>query len=188
MVKKIGVIYGAVREGRKSYRAAQALIHALEKQPEVEAHLMDIREYGLPVMENRLKDLANPPQILLDISQKIKDMDGLVFMTPEYNNSYSGALKNFIDYFTFEWAKKPIGISCVSSGKMGGVRAAGHLQMLILGINAFPMPYQWLVPLIEQNIDDRGTILLEALEKSLDRFVQELIAFVSVHASSRHSL
>ncbi len=181
MLKKIGVIYGAVRKGRKSIRAAKALVQALEKKPGVDVHLFDIREYGLPVMESRLKDMTDPPPLLLEISRQIQSMDGLVFMTPEYNNSYSGALKNFVDYFTQEWAKKPIGISCVSSGKMGGVRAAGHLQMLILGINARPMPYQWLVPLVDQNLDDQGNILQEALEKSLDRFVSELLEFVSLN-------
>lgn len=178
MLKKIGVIYGAVRKGRKSIRAARALVQALENREGVEVHLFDIRDYGLGVMESRLKDMSDPPPLLVEISEKIKSMDGLVFMTPEYNNSYSGAMKNFVDYFTFEWAKKPIGISCVSSGKMGGVRAAGHLQMLILGINALPMPYQWLVPLVEQNLDDQGNIQQEALEKSLERFVSELLDFV----------
>src|SRR5690606_30728166 len=91
MLKKIGVIYGAVRKGRKSIRAARALVQALENREGVEVHLFDIRDYGLGVMESRLKDMSDPPPLLVEISEKIKSMDGLVFMTPEYNNSYSGA-------------------------------------------------------------------------------------------------
>jgi len=175
---KITILYGAIREGRLSIRAAKALQTALKESGKAEVMFIDIKEYNLPVMENRLKDMDNPPAGLVEISEKLSGADGIVFVTPEYNNSYSGALKNTIDYFTKEWAKKPIGIACGSNGKMGGVNASNLLQLLVLAIGAFPMPYKLLVPELDKSLDEDGKPLNDIMTKNLKRFVDEYLWFV----------
>lgn len=175
---KITILYGAIREGRLSIRAARAIETALKNTGKADVTFIDIKDYNLPVMENRLKDMENPPANLLELSDKLSGADGIVFVTPEYNNSYSGALKNTIDYFTKEWGKKPIGIVCGSNGKQGGINASNLLQLLILAIRAFPMPQKLLVPELDKSLDENGKPLNDITAKNLDKFVEEYLWFV----------
>lgn len=175
---KITILYGAVREGRLSIRAVKALQNALQASGKAEVTLIDIKDYNLPVMEARLKDMSNPPEGLLIISKSLSGADGIILATPEYNNSYSGALKNAVDYFTKEWAKKPIGICCSSDGIRGGINASNLLQLLVLAIGAFPMPYKLLVGELPKVLDENGNVLSEIVKKNIDRFVSEYLWFV----------
>lgn len=175
---KITILYGAIREGRLSIRAAKAVKNALETSGKAEVTFIDIKDYNLPVMEARLKDMENPPANLLEISAALEGADGIVFVTPEYNNSYSGALKNAVDYFTKEWAKKPIGIVCGSNGKQGGINASNLMQLLVLAIGAFPMPYKLLVPELHISLDEEGNAQNEIMGKNLEKFVNEYLWFV----------
>ncbi len=179
----ITILYGAIREGRQSIRAARAIEHALRATGKVNVTFIDIKEYNLPVMEARLKDMTDPPENLLKISRMLSGADGLVFVTPEYNNSYAGAFKNAIDYFTKEWAKKPIGIVCASDGKQGGLNASNLLQLLVLAIGAFPMPYKLLVPELPKTLDEQGKPLNEIMEKNLKKFTDEYLWFVEAIAT-----
>ncbi|RYD56829.1 MAG: NAD(P)H-dependent oxidoreductase [Sphingobacteriales bacterium] len=182
---KITILYGAIREGRLSIRAARAVEQALLKTGKAEVTFIDIKDYNLPVMEARLKDMGNPPANLLEISAALEGADGIVMVTPEYNNSYSGAMKNAVDYFTKEWAKKPIGVVCASNGKMGGINASNLMQLLILGIGALPMPYKLLVPEIHNALDEAGKPQNEIMQKNLDKFVSELLWFTEA-ISAQH--
>jgi azobenzene reductase len=182
---KITILYGAIREGRLSIRAAKALKRTLEASGKVEVTFIDIKDHNLPVMEARLKDMENPPASLLEISTALENADGIVFVTPEYNNSYSGALKNAVDYFTKEWAKKPIGICCGSNGKQGGINASNLLQLLVLAIGAFPMPYKLLVPELHLSLDEEGNPLTEIMGKNLQRFVEEYLWFVTAISNQK---
>lgn len=175
---KITILYGAIREGRMSIRAARAVENALKKSGRADVTFIDIKDFNLPVMEKRLKFLDNPPENLVTISNALKGADGLVFVSPEYNGSYSGAFKNAVDYFTSEWGKKPIGICAASGGRLGGVNASHKMQELILAIMAFPMPYKLLVPELEQSFDEHGHPQNELMEKNLKRFVEEYLWFV----------
>ncbi len=174
----ITILYGAIREGRLSIRAARALQTALNDSGKAKVTLIDIKDYNLPVMERRLKFMDDPPAGLLDISDKLSSADGIIFVTPEYNNSYSGALKNAIDYFTKEWAKKPIGIACGSNGRQGGINASNLLQLLVLAIGAFPMPYKLLVPELDKSLSEEGEPQTDIMAKNLDRYVEEYLWFV----------
>lgn len=176
---KITILYGAIREGRLSIRAAKAVKHFLEATKKVSITFIDLKEYNLPVMEARLKDTDNPLANVVAIGEAIKQADGIVMVTPEYNNSYSGAMKNMVDYYTTEWARKPIGIVCGSNGVQGGINASNLMQLLILAIGAFPMPYKLLVPNLAQSLDEKGKPQNETMEKNLKKFVQEFLAFVT---------
>lgn len=182
---KITILYGAIREGRLSIRAARALERALKKSGKADVTFIDIKDYNLPVMEKRLMYMDDPPENLVTISNALKSADGIILVTPEYNNSYSGALKNAVDYFTKEWAKKPIGIACGSNGKQAGINASNLLQLLVLAIGAFPMPYKFLVPELDKTLDEEGHPQNEAIEKSLSKYVKEYLWFVGAIAGAK---
>lgn len=176
----ITILYGAIRQGRQSLRVARAIRDALQQSGQAEVTFIDIKDYELPVMEQRLKDMAQPPQSLLTISKAINTADGLVLVTPEYNGSYSGAFKNMIDYFTKEYDKKPMAIAVASDGRLGGINASHHLQHLVLSIGGLPMPYFLLTPQVQEAYDAAGHPVTEKAKTDLKHFISEVLWFFTV--------
>ena len=102
----------------------------LEVPDEAEFELIDLRDYPLPHLDEPL-----PPSLgqyqnehTRQWAEKIASFDGFVIVTPEYNHSTSGVLKNAIDYLYAEWNNKAVGF--VSYGGVGGARAAEHLRLV----------------------------------------------------------
>lgn len=182
---KITILYGAIREGRLSIRAAKAVEKALRNSGKADVTFIDVKDYDLPLMENRLKDMKDPLPDVVKVGEMIEHADGIVFVTPEYNNSYSGPMKNTVDYYTKEWSKKPIGIVCASNGWQAGTNASNLLQLLILAINAFPMPTKLLVPYVDKSFDEEGNAMDEAMGRRLDRFVKEFLWFVEALSAKK---
>jgi NAD(P)H-dependent FMN reductase len=184
----ITILYGAIRTGRLSIRAAKAMVTALNATGKANVTLIDIKDYNLPVMVDRLKDMTNPDAGLVDISNKLSGADGIVFVTPEYNNSYSGALKNTIDYFTKEWFHKPIGIVTCSNGIQGGINASNLLQLLVLAIMGFAMPTKLLVPEIDKNLDEDGVPQNEKMAANITRFANDFMWFTEAIANQKKNI
>ena len=182
---KITILYGAIRKGRLSIRAAKAVEAALKLTGSAEISFIDLRDFSLPVMDERFKDMEHPPAGLQDISVNLRRADGLLFVTPEYNNSYSGALKNAIDYFTVEWSRKPIGIVTASDGPQGGINASNLLQLLVLAIDGYAMPFKLLVPEVDKNIDENGVPRTEKMAMRIKSFVAEFLWFTEAIANRK---
>jgi NAD(P)H-dependent FMN reductase len=171
----ISILYGAVRPARKSFRCALALEAALRATGRCDPRILDLADYNLPVMHERFFEMANPPALVTKLHAALDESDGLVFLSPEYNGSYSGALKNAVDYFRPEFNKKPIGVATASSGKFAGINASHHLQALVLHIGGYGLPRKWMVPDVEKNLNEDGTVQNEAVAKELAGFAEEMV-------------
>jgi NAD(P)H-dependent FMN reductase len=128
---RIGIIIGSTRPGRKAEAVARWVLDVARKRGDAEYELVDIAEYNLPHLDEPM-----PPSMgqyskphTKAWSAKIDSLDGFVFVTPEYNHSTSGALKNAIDFLYREWNNKAAGF--VSYGSAGGVRAVEHLRLVM---------------------------------------------------------
>lgn len=134
----IPVILGSTRKGRQSIKPAQYILRRLRQQSQVETELIDLAEYDLPIMEERLRFLkpVEVPPHLLAFSEKIVRADSIVIVSPEYNNGYPGVLKNALDYLLPEYKRKPIAIVPVSAGGFGGLNCLAQLRLVILGMGA----------------------------------------------------
>jgi NAD(P)H-dependent FMN reductase len=127
---KIGIILGSTRPGRKGEAVARWVHEIAAQRDDAEYELVDLLDYNLPHL-----DEAMPPT-MGQYSQphthawaaKIASFDGFVMVTPEYNHSTSGALKNAIDFLYAEWDNKAVGF--VSYGSVGGARAVEHLRLI----------------------------------------------------------
>ena len=174
---KISIISGSTREGRTSHRVALAL-NSFFKSNEINSTIIDLKELTFQPFEERLRFLENKPQELIEVSETLKNSDSLIFLTPEYNGSFSSAIKNFIDLFgREEFAGKPIGVAAASTGVMGGIRAAHQLQQIVLAIQAYPQPQMLLSGEVNKHIDEEGNMLTPEYEKKLVGFASALIAF-----------
>lgn len=174
---KIQIISGSTRIGRASHRLALALNEKLLSLG-IDCSIVDLKELGLPIFEERLSFLRNKPQHFETISNELLNSIGFIFVTPEYNGGISASLKNFIDTFGRpEFAGKPIAVASVSSGNLGGIRAAMSLQQLILAIQAYPQPQMLTVGNVEEQLNQLGEIINPGFEKQLDSFVDAFIGF-----------
>lgn len=129
-MSRIAIIVGSTRPGRNGSAVAE-WVHAYAKtRGDAEYELIDLEEFDLPVLDEAVP--ASMGMYANDHTKTwaatIASFDGYVFVTPEYNHSTSGALKNALDYVYGEWNNKAAGF--VSYGSAGGVRAVEHLRLI----------------------------------------------------------
>jgi NAD(P)H-dependent FMN reductase len=125
---KVGIILGSTRPGRNGEAVARWVHEIASTRKDAQYELVDIADFDLPLLDEPV-----PPSMhkyskphTKRWAEKIDGLDAFVFVTPEYNHSTSGALKNAIDYLYAEWNDKAAAF--VSYGSAGGVRAVEHLR------------------------------------------------------------
>ncbi len=125
-----------------------------------------------------------PPADWVAFREKLQASSGVLFVTPEYNRSIPGVLKNAIDvgsrpYGKSSFLNKPIGIISNSPGPLGGVSAAKHLQNILPGISGSIMgqPETYLNG-IGDAFNDKGELVKEALQKVLQQYLEAFASFV----------
>jgi NAD(P)H-dependent FMN reductase len=125
---KIGVVISSTRATRFGDKPAQWILEKANQRPEIEAELLDLRDFDLPFFDEAASNLWMPSSDERAVAwqKKVGEFDGFIFVTAEYNRSITGALKNALDQAYNEWNKKPFGI--VGYGTVGGARAAEHLR------------------------------------------------------------
>ena len=127
---RIGIILGSTRPGRNGEQVAKWVLEQAQQREGVQYELVDLLDYNLPHLDEAVSasqgKYANEHTKVW--AAKIAELDGFVFVTPEYNHSTSGALKNAIDYLYAEWNNKAAGF--VSYGVNGGTRAVEHLRLI----------------------------------------------------------
>jgi NAD(P)H-dependent FMN reductase len=129
---KIAIILGSTRPGRKGEVVAKWVYDLASKRDDAQFELVDLLDWPLPHL-----DEAVPPSYgqyandhTKEWSKKIAEFDGYIFVTPEYNRSTSGVLKNAIDFLYGEWNNKAAAF--VSYGAVaGGTRAVEHLRLMM---------------------------------------------------------
>jgi NAD(P)H-dependent FMN reductase len=128
---KIGIILGSTRPGRNGEQIARWALEQAQQREGVSYELIDLLDYNLPHLDEAIPASAGMYQNehTKAWAQKIDSFDGYVFVTPEYNHSTSGALKNAIDFIYAEWNNKAAGL--LSYGSAGGTRAAEHLRLIL---------------------------------------------------------
>jgi len=169
---RIPVLLGSVRRARQSVRVARFAGHRLE-QAGADAPLLDLRSLDLPIMEERLHMRDDPPPGLLRFSEAVKAADAMVVVSPEYNGSIPGVLKNALDYIYGEWFRKPVGIVTVSAGGFGGVQVHNHLQLLFLRLKALPVAGMH-VSKVSRSFGEDGNPVEPHYEKSFAGFIETL--------------
>ncbi len=131
---KIGIIVGSTREGRFSEHAAKWIKGLADVHENLETELVDLREYTLPFLQD-----AGSPSYMNGVypepeanrfAATIKKFDGFIIVTPEYNRSTSGVLKNALDHIFGEFGNKPVAF--VAYGSVGGARAVEQLRLMAI--------------------------------------------------------
>jgi chromate reductase len=132
---------------------------------------------------------ATPPADWVAFREKLQKSNAVLFLTPEYNRSIPGVLKNAIDVGSRPYGKssflgKPIGIISNSPGPLGGVNAAMNLKQILPGYTGTIMgqPEIYLNN-VGDAFDDKGELIKEALQKVLKQYLDAYAAFVAKHSA-----
>jgi chromate reductase, NAD(P)H dehydrogenase (quinone) len=167
-------VAGSLR--RNSYNAA-ALRAADQLAP---SHMrIEIFDIGsVPLYNEDIRTTHLPPSVA-EFRSQLKDADGVLIATPEYNYSVPGVLKNAIDWASRPpdqpFDQKPVAIIGASPSPMGSSRAQYHLRQILVCLNAFVMPKpELIIANASQRFDIQGQLTdettREALRKCLDAF------------------
>ncbi len=164
---KIQIILGTTRPGRVGERVAKWVEAGAKEINDFEVELVDLADFNLPLLDEPISPRYNPERNPNTAAKKWLDKvgqaDGYVFVTPEYNHSISGALKNAIDYLDYQLAKKPAAI--VSYGTVGGARSAEHLKAVLIETKAAIVPEAVALMDFSNVLDKDGNLDAEVAAK-----------------------
>ena len=184
----IVIISASVRIGRNSHRIALFFKKFIEENNLGAAEIADLNEYKFPLFDERLKFQKNPSAQALEFAARVKNADGVIIVTPEYNGGYPAALKNIVDLLYDEWYHKPIAISTVSDGSFGGTQVITSLQFSLWKIRALTVTALFPVPNAGKTFTEDGTPVNKDYEnKRATNFVNELLWFIKAVEGMKQS-
>ncbi len=163
---RVAVISGSLRRDSYNTRLARAVAAAMRADG-AEIDEISLLDLDLPVLnEDREREQGHPPAVL-DLKRRMIGADALLFASPEYNGSLTGALKNAID-----WASRPregeaplacfkgkvTGLLSASPGKLGGLRGLRHLRLILNQVGALVLPTEFALASSHEAFDESGAI------------------------------
>lgn len=190
---KLGIIIGTTRQNRQTPKQANWVAKTAQQFEDAEVTVIDLAGYPMPFFAEPVSPRYNPNREIDPTAKKFLDklaeQDAYVFVTPEYNHSIPGVLKNAFDYIDWQLVKKPATI--VSHGTVGGARAAMHLKEIISEAQAVPTPKFVAFAGMSEAIDEEGNINEELKanpygpQATLEATLEELIWYGEVLKAGR---
>jgi chromate reductase len=181
--RDIAVLVGSLRKESFNRKMAHALIELAPSQLKLQ-----IAEIGqLPLYNQDLE--ASPPAPWIAFRDQVRPVHGVLFVTPEYNRSVPGVLKNAIDvgsrpYGQSIWDKKPAGVISVSPGAIGGFGANQHLRQSLVFLNMPPLQQpEAYVGGADKLFDESGRLTNGSTREFLGKYLQAFAAWVEKNAS-----
>ncbi|MFA9200467.1 MAG: NADPH-dependent FMN reductase [Cypionkella sp.] len=182
---KVAVVVGSLRQESISRKAALEL--ARLAPPGLACEIVEIGD--LPLYDEDV-EAAGPPEAWTRFRAQLQASDAVLFVTPEYNRSVPGALKNAIDvgsrpYGSSSWAGKPAAVMSLSPGAIGGFGANHHLRQSLVFLD---------MPILQQPeayvggafglFDDAGRLKSEDTRAFFQRFIDAFAALIERHAAA----
>ena len=178
MAHNIAVIVGSLRKDAFSLKTAKALAKLAPSQLKLDVVTLESLSFFSQDLE------ANPPADWVAFREKLQKSDGVIIVTPEYNRSIPGVLKNAIDIASRPYGKssfngKPIGLFGTSPGAHGGVSAVKHLQQIMPGISGPIMQQpEAYAGMLGDAFDASGEVTKDSLKQFLTAYIQAFAAWV----------
>jgi chromate reductase, NAD(P)H dehydrogenase (quinone) len=183
--KRIAVLVGSLRQESFNRKMAKALTGFAPESLKLEI----IEIGGLPLYNQDLDD--NPPVAWIEFRDRVRKFDGVLFITPEYNRSVPGVLKNAIDvgsrpYGKSVWDRKPGAVISVSPGTIGGFGANHHLRQSLVFLNVPTMQQpEAYIGNAANLFDESGNLANDSIREFAAKYIQAFTAWVETNLSSR---
>jgi NAD(P)H-dependent FMN reductase len=189
MGHRILVFYGSYRSDRMGIRLAHFVVEGFRARGD-DVALIDAKEVGLPMLDRMYKEYpkGGAPEVLETLASEIRNADGFVFITGEYNWGVQPGLKNLTDYFLEEWFWRPAAIASYSAGRFAGARAAtawhgtlSEMGMVVVSSTIAAGPIAQSLAVDGKPIGEGG----KALEKAFPRFADDFVWWVEAAKAQR---
>lgn len=179
MSKTIGIICGSLRKNSYNRIIAQALT---EMDDSVEFRWIEIND--LPLFNEDL-EINGDPETVTSFKSAIRDVDGIMIVSPEYNSGIPGVLKNALDWASRPakssvLSKKPVGVIGATPGGMGTAFAQMQTRQILEAMQAHVLPFQKvLISQVHEKIDSEQQVLTdEKTKRYLQRYLQQFMNWI----------
>lgn len=182
---RIGIIVGSTRPGRKGEAVAQWVQKLAVQRGDADYPIIDLADYELPMLdepEPAAKGSGYQQEHTKRWSETIIACDGFVFVTPEYNHSIAGVLKNALDYLYHEWHNKSAGF--VGYGLMGATRAVEQLRLVMAELHVADVRDQIALSVFT-DFDGEDLRPAEQHPEMLHRMLDDVVAWADALAPLR---
>lgn len=182
---KLAVIVGSTRPGRVGESVARWVYDHAKTRSDAAFELVDIADFNLPLLDEPVPPSQGKysKEHTKRWAAKVASFDGFVFVTPEYNHSTSGALKNAIDFLYAEWNNKAAGF--VGYGSAGGTRAVEHLRLVMAEVQVATVRNQVMLSLHDDFEHYTALKPRGHHEKSLGGVLDQLVAWAGAMKTLR---
>lgn len=183
MSVKILVFAGSLRKQSYNKQLAKVLANCAEKAG-AEVTYVDLADFPMPIFNEDDEAENGIHENALKLKQMMNDSDGFLITSPEYNGSYSGLLKNTVDWASRQadgesvlqsFKNKYAAIFATSPGAFGGLRGLGQLRLLLSGIGTTVLADQVAIPKAAEAFDEQGQLVSEKRLQTLQRITTELV-------------
>jgi NAD(P)H-dependent FMN reductase len=193
MSQKLQVILGSTRPTRAIDHVTPWVVGRAQAHEGFEVEVIDLRDWPLPMFQEHigtLGDFVDPPYsepIVKRWNTKIAEADAFIFVTPEYNHSVPGVLKNAIDsvFVSFAFRNKPAAFVAYSGGIAAGVRAIEHLALIAIETELVPLRNTVIIPHVAEAFNDEHDPIDPAAETALEIMLDDLAWWSRVLADAR---
>jgi NAD(P)H-dependent FMN reductase len=192
-MSKLQIIVGSTRPTRSADLVVPWVASAAAAHGGFDVEVIDLRDWPLPLFAEHLGtigDFSDPTYsepIVKAWNNKIKEGDAFIVVTPEYNHSIPGVLKNALDsvFISFAFRNKPIASVGYSTGIGAGIRAIEHLAHMAIEGEAVPLRNSVIIPFVTTAFDDQGEPVNPLTKISLEIVLDDLAWWSTVLEQAR---
>ncbi|MBN8688929.1 MAG: NAD(P)H-dependent oxidoreductase [Chitinophagales bacterium] len=171
---KIEIISGSPRTHSVTRRVALHLKNWFAKNTSHEVDIIDMKDWRIPPVESVWTVADKAPVEFQPLAKRVFEANAFILVTPEYNGSYSPAMKNMLDHFPKQ-LHKPFGIVTASPGAMGGMRASQQLLLLVPALFGIASPNMLITGAVDKKFSPDGDLLDESFQGMVHTFVTEFL-------------
>ncbi len=171
----IEIVSGSPRQESVTFRIALFLQRQLQQEKLHTVNIIDVRECNFPDLQEEVySSVAKTPEHYKPLAKRMFESNAFIIVTPEYNGSYTPAMKNLFDHFPKQM-HKAFGIVTASTGSLGGIRASQQLQLLICALFGIPSPYMLVTPHVDKKFDKEGNLIDQSFSNTIHNFIAEFL-------------
>lgn len=171
----IEIIAGSPRMESVTYRVALFLQKLLRERTDHNVNIIDVRDWALPMLQQEVySSVERTPEALKPLAERMFGADAFIMVSPEYNGSYTPAIKNLFDHFPKQ-SHKAFGIVTASPGAMGGMRASQQMQLLVNALFGIGLPQMLIIPAVDKKFSPDGDLLDAGFHRNADLFIHEFL-------------
>jgi NAD(P)H-dependent FMN reductase len=190
---KLQIIVGSTRPTRAADIVVPWVVNRAALHEAFETEVIDLRDWQLPMFGEHMGSIGDPKdpsysdQLVRQWNRKIAEADAYLVITPEYNHSVPGELKNAIDsvFVSFAFRNKPMAMIGYSGGIGGGIRAIEHLAQIAVEVEAAPLRSTVVLPFVEKAFTADSEPTDPATEISLQILLDDLAWWSAALSNAR---